>query len=782
MQRRLTRRLLIACLLSGVLLEAQTAQPVISSISPSTAIAGSPGLTLSVSGLNFASGATVLWNGIALTTTFVSSTQLSAAVPANLLASPGTSVISVRNPDGRLSGAAFFSVTQPAITILSASLPAATVGVAYTATLQASGGTPPYVWTALDALPAGLTLAPSGVLSGVPTASGNFTFNVRVSDAQQATATRALTLTVSPPQFSITTRSPLPAATAGTPYAQTFQVSGGTPPYRWSASGTLPDGLTLDAAAGILRGTPQRPATFTFTIQVSDAANLSASASFTLVVNPAPLSITTESPLFRGTVGTFYSQSFSASGGLPPYRWSIASGQIPAGLSFDAAGALTGTPSSAGTYDFLVRVTDSAGAQASKSFSITVELPRLTILTAPSLPAGQVGVPYSQQLTATGGSPPYSWSIIAGSVPGLTLNPSTGVLADTPTAAGAFSFTVQVRDGAGNTATRTFTLSVSPRPLSITSETQLPVGAIGEPYSFALAASGGVPPYSWSANGLPSGLTLDAATGLISGAPRAAGALLFTVTLTDSAGARVTALFRITINLPPVPELQITGLPDTAGALEQPRLSVRLSAPYPVPISGQLTLSFTPETGPGDATVQFSSGGRSVDFEIPAEGLEAAFGPPQSATPQIGIQTGTVAGTITITARLVAAGVDVTPAAAPSRTIQIPRAAPVIRSAVLVRTSGGFEVRIVGFSTPREITQAVFRFRVASGATLQQSELSVPVENLFSRWYQDPAAARFGSQFLFTQPFTVQGGDANLVTPESVTLSNRSGSVTASVQ
>src|SRR5204863_394156 len=105
-----------------------------------------------------------------------------------------------------------------------------------------------------------------------------------------------------------------------------------------------------------------------------------------------------------------------ASGGTPPYSWSVATGSLPAGLNLSTGGTISGTPSAAGSSSFTVRVTDSASASTTASLSITINPAALGITTS-ALPAGTVGTAYSQTLGASGGSPPYSWAVATGSLP-----------------------------------------------------------------------------------------------------------------------------------------------------------------------------------------------------------------------------------------------------------------------------------------------------------------------------------------------------------------------------
>jgi hypothetical protein len=738
-------------------------------ISPSTAAAGSPGVVLVVSGTNFQIGSVVAWNGASIPTTYFSSTQLTASIPSAILANPGYGTITVINPGGVASNGLIFTVTGSAVTITTTAVPQGAPGAAYAFTLTATGGAAPYTWSTTTVAP-GLTLNSSGAIAGTPTTAGTFNFTAQVTDSVGQAASKTFSITITGSAFSITTASPLPGGTVGQNYMQALTASGGTPPYRWTAGPGLPSGMTLDPASGVISGIPTTGGVFDFTVQATDAAQLSASREFALTINSAPLKITTAPPLFSGTVGVSYAQTFSASGGAPPYRWTVLSGNT-GGLTLDpSSGALQGTPTTPGTFNFTIQVSDSAGAQASQPFSVIVNPPTLTITTGATLPNGTVGASYRQTFTVVGGAAPYTWSLTNGGVPGLSFDASTATLSGTPLTAGAFTLTILVRDAAGTSGTKTFTVTVSPSSLTITTAPQLADATLGAAFSQPMTATGGVPPYTWSTNGLPDGLTIDPATGVISGVPAAAGTYSFTVRVTDSVRTTYIDLFRINVNLPPTPSAVISNLPASAQPAEQLPFQISLSSPFPAPILGQVLLSFAPDSGAGDSTIQFASGGRSADFTVPAGTTSAV-----SAT-RLALQTGTVAGTITVSLRLLAGGIDITPTPAPSATIRIERAAPVIQNVRLIRGGNGFNIEVTGFSTAREVTQATFTFSVAG----QTATMTVPVENIFNTWFQDASSGQYGSQFVFTQPFTVQG-DANAVTPQSVTLTNRLGSATANV-
>lgn len=181
-------------------------------------------------------------------------------------------------------------------------------------------------------------------------------------------------------------------------------------------------------------------------------------------VLPPDLIITTSS-LAGGMVGGSYSTTLAASGGVTPYLWSVAAGNLPPGLMLNTqSGAISGVPSSAGTFPFTAQVSDAQNPpdSATKSLSITINQPASLNITTTSLPNGRRNKSYSQTVQATGGITPYAWSISAGSLPtGLALNASTGAITGKPTALGTWNFTVRVQDSQSAPATDTQVLSIT---------------------------------------------------------------------------------------------------------------------------------------------------------------------------------------------------------------------------------------------------------------------------------------------------------------------------------
>ena len=192
------------------------------------------------------------------------------------------------------------------------------MSAAYSQTLAATGGTPPYVnWTVITgSLPAGLSLNPAtGAITGTPTttATSNFTVQVQDSAGTPQTASKAFALTVNPATLIISTASPLPSG-ALSAYSQPLAATGGTPPYtNWTVTaGSLPTGLSLNSSTGAITGTPASPGIFNFSVQVTDSATPSAQTvtkAFSLTIAPGTLSISIVSPLNTAIANSPYSNT-----------------------------------------------------------------------------------------------------------------------------------------------------------------------------------------------------------------------------------------------------------------------------------------------------------------------------------------------------------------------------------------------------------------------------------------------------------------------------------------
>jgi hypothetical protein len=271
-----------------------------------------------------------------------------------------------------------------ALGIITASLPNGLVGTAYTATLAAMGGQTPYTWSVTSgSLPAGLTLAAAtGVISGTPTAAEDKTFTVRVEDsfAVKKTAEKSFTVSIAATGAIQIVENNLPEGIVGTAYSATVTALGGTAPLAWTVSaGALPAGLSLAAATGIISGTPTAAGETTFTLTVTDAATPTAKTDaqvlkIKIVAAPA-LQITTSS-LANGTIGTAYTATVAATGGIAPLSFAVTTGALPAGLSLAAAtGVISGTPTAAGDFSFTVTVTDStAGTHLTDTQALTIHV------------------------------------------------------------------------------------------------------------------------------------------------------------------------------------------------------------------------------------------------------------------------------------------------------------------------------------------------------------------------------------------------------------------------
>ncbi|MFF3212844.1 putative Ig domain-containing protein [Streptomyces sp. NPDC002886] len=255
--------------------------------------------------------------------------------------------------------------------------------------------------------------------------------------------------------------------------------------------------------------------------------------------NPQPGNVTVSAVSAQnGVIGARIAElKNTAEGGTAPYTWSATG--LPAGLAIASdTGGITGVPTTAGTSNVTVTATDNAGKTGSTSFSWTITTAGTALsVTNPGSQSSAVGAAANLTVKAAGGTAPYAWSA-TGLPAGLSIGSTTGTITGTASTAGTSNVTVTATDNAGKTASAAFSWTVS--TVTGTSPVLTNPGNqtvyIGKPVSLALKATGGTAPYAFKATGLPAGLSVNAATGVITGSPTTWGFGGSTLTVTDAAG------------------------------------------------------------------------------------------------------------------------------------------------------------------------------------------------------------------------------------------------------
>ncbi|MBI1763546.1 MAG: putative Ig domain-containing protein, partial [Acidobacteria bacterium] len=389
-----------------------------------------------------------------------------------------------------------------------------------------------------------LSINPNTGVIFVTTAYPLGSYPIRVTATDDCGATTSTTFTIN---VVCATLNILPALLAnayrGSAYGELLRAENAVFPVKFSvASGTLPPGLTL-SEDGYLSGTPTANGTFTFTVKATDLAGCVGARAYTLDQSCKALTLNPPN-LIDGREGQFYGQSLEARGGLWPYTFTLQSGALPPGLSFstESPGYLSGTPTQLGSYTFAVKVTDANGCAVTHSYAVKIECGTVT-LKPETLREPVVGTAYSQQLSASGSTTPYLFSVASGTLPpGLSLS-SAGLLAGTPTQGGTYPFTIKAVAVNGCDGTQRYvvgcpTITVNPNGGNV------PTGG-------RFTASGGVAPYTFSLLGmLPYGMTFSS-DGQLGGFPISGGVFPFTIKATDANGCNGTNNYVLDLTLRP---------------------------------------------------------------------------------------------------------------------------------------------------------------------------------------------------------------------------------------
>jgi hypothetical protein len=368
-----------------------------------------------------------------------------------------------------------------------------------------------------------------------------------------------------------------PVGTVGVPYGHQFNGEGGCGPalpYQYKIlNGSLPPGLSL-SSSGLISGTPTAAGSFSFWVQLSDEDPPSrdwcrvarAEREFTITIQRA-LTIQ-QNAIPAGTRGTAYDVQLTADGG-GTHQWSVQSGTLPAGVAFDPATQhVSGTPTAAGDYQFVVRVTDGSRVDT-ETLVLSVREP--LVITQPKFASSEVGVAFEGKVEVTGGlnvvdrasalrartqagSHAAYTLAITGLPRGLTADPA-GAITGTPLAGGTFQVTINASDPEGRTATLVAPLVVAPK-LAITTK-RLKNAKAGRPYRAAVKTRGGVTPLKWAklVGRLPVGLRFDRKNGVFFGTAKKPGTYAVTVKTTDA--LKVTSEQALTLTLlapPPKPK------------------------------------------------------------------------------------------------------------------------------------------------------------------------------------------------------------------------------------
>ena len=542
---------------------------------------------------------------------------------------------------------------------------------------------------AATGLPAGLSInSGSGAITGTPSATGTNSVTLTARDTGGLSTTGVVSINVAPNTAPVFSGSALSATgTIGSMLSYTLPTgtftdanTGQTLTYTVSG---LPAGLSINSGSGAITGMPSATGVSSVTITATDPAGASASGTVSLSVAP------NQSPVFSGSlasatglVGSMFSYTLPAGSFTDPnpgQTLTYAATGLPAGFSLNSgSGAITGMPSTSGVTSVTITATDPAMAMASGVLSISISAAPTPVFSGSLASAtGTVGQAFSYTLptgtfTTAGGQ---SLSYAATGLPaGLTLNTTTGTISGTPTTAGSSTVTLRATNTGAQSASGTVAITISPMPSpTFTGTLVSATGTVGQAFSYTLPTGSFTDPsgqtLAYAATGLPAGLTINTATGAISGTPTAAGSNTVTLRATNAGGMSASTTVGITIS---TSATSGTGTaPVFSGTLASATGVVGQAFSYTLPAGAftggaSQTLTYTTVNLPAGLTINTATGtisGTPTTAGSSTVTLRATNAAGQSASASVGITisasatsgTGTVGTSPVFTGTLVSA-------------------------------------------------------------------------------------------------------------------------------
>ncbi len=490
-------------------------------------------------------------------------------------------------------------ISAPASTAVSAgtpSVPAITSALSASAqagqpfTYQITGTNAPTSFGA-SGLPAGLSVnAATGLISGMATQAGTATVSLTATNAG-GTGGASLTLVVTPAAVlaPVITSATNALAQINEPF--TYQITATNSPASFGANG-LPAGLSVNAT-GLISGAATQTGSFPVGLTATNSGG-TGTATLLLTVSLAPVQppVITSAASADVQTGTFFSYQITASNA--PTRFTA--GLLPVGLTVNGStGLISGVTAAVGTYTVPLGATNAGGTgTATLTLAVSAAPAVVPVITSAASATTQVGVGFNYHITAS--NSPVSFTA-SGLPAGLSVNASTGLIAGTPAAAGTYAIVLSATNGSG-TGTAALALTVSPAPIIAPVITSAPTAGAQEGQSFSFQVTASNAPASYNASGLPQGLTINPANGLISGTPTQVGTFSVGLSAVNSAGTGNGTL-NLTV-LAGLPVATLTATPPTSvvtGSGDVGLLTVTLSSPQASDVTVRYTIKGTAVNG-----------------------------------------------------------------------------------------------------------------------------------------------------------------------------------------